>query len=158
MKLLTVFFLFASYQALAGLTPVSFEKNGEIITEEAVRFNGGYGYNLDANHVLKLVTLDWPPYIDVARGKSQPERILETSEIINKHQNGALRFGASLQSHDTEVLKNIKRKNLPLENIKPAIERAKRAGMLVHTFWILGYPGETYEEMQKTIDFENNDS
>ena len=25
--------------------------------------------------------------------------------------------------------------------------------MLVHTFWILGYPGETYEEMQKTIDF-----
>jgi len=29
-----------------------------------VRFNGGYGYNLDANHVLKLVTLDWPPYID----------------------------------------------------------------------------------------------
>ncbi|WP_082874072.1 MULTISPECIES: substrate-binding periplasmic protein [Pseudoalteromonas] len=64
MKLLTVLFLFVSYQALAGLTPVSFEKNGEIITEEAVRFNGGYGYNLDANHVLKLVTLDWPPYID----------------------------------------------------------------------------------------------
>ena len=42
MKLLTVLFLFASYQALAGLTPVSFEKNGEIVTEEAVRFNGGY--------------------------------------------------------------------------------------------------------------------
>ena len=29
-----------------------------------MRFNGGYGYNLDAKHVLKLVTLDWPPYID----------------------------------------------------------------------------------------------
>ncbi|MCG9708732.1 transporter substrate-binding domain-containing protein [Pseudoalteromonas shioyasakiensis] len=64
MKLLTVFLLFASFQAFAGLTAVSFQKNGEIATEEAVRFNGGYGYNLDANHVLKLVTLDWPPYID----------------------------------------------------------------------------------------------
>ncbi len=64
MKLLTALLLFASFHAFAGLTAVSFQKNGEIATEEAVRFNGGYGYNLDANHVLKLVTLDWPPYID----------------------------------------------------------------------------------------------
>jgi Fe-S oxidoreductase len=25
--------------------------------------------------------------------------------------------------------------------------------MLVHTFWILGYPGETYDEMKQTVDF-----
>ena len=25
--------------------------------------------------------------------------------------------------------------------------------MLVHTFWILGYPGETFEEMNETINF-----
>ena len=51
------------------------------------------------------------------------------------------------------VLDHIVNKRLPLETIKPAIEKAKRAGLLVHTFWILGYPGETHEEMQKTIDF-----
>ena len=28
--------------------------------------------------------------------------------------------------------------------------------MFCHTFWILGYPGETFEEMQKTIDFAMN--
>ena len=28
--------------------------------------------------------------------------------------------------------------------------------MLVHTFWILGFPGETYEEMQRTIKFAFN--
>ena len=26
----------------------------------------------------------------------------------------------------------------------------------MHTFWILGYPGETYEEMNKTIEFALN--
>ena len=51
------------------------------------------------------------------------------------------------------VLDNIINKRLPVETIMPAIERAKRAGLLVHTFWILGFPGETREEMQQTIDF-----
>ena len=64
MKLFAALFLFFSYQAIANLTPVTYEMDGEFITEQAVRFNGGYGYNLDAKHVLKLVTLDWPPYID----------------------------------------------------------------------------------------------
>ena len=31
----------------------------------------------------------------------------------------------------------------------------KKQGMLVHTFWILGYPGETFEEINKTVDFCN---
>ena len=29
----------------------------------------------------------------------------------------------------------------------------KKAGLLVHTFWIVGFPGETREEMERTIDF-----
>ena len=28
--------------------------------------------------------------------------------------------------------------------------------MLVHTFWILGYPGETFEEIERTINFAMN--
>ena len=44
-------------------------------------------------------------------------------------------------------------KNLNIDDINPSIENAKKAGMLVHTFWILGYPGETYEEMKRTIEF-----
>ena len=38
-------------------------------------------------------------------------------------------------------------------SLSDRLERAKKAGLLVHTFWILGFPGETREEMQKTIDF-----
>jgi len=50
-------------------------------------------------------------------------------------------------------LDDVINKRLPIETILPAIENAKKAGMLVHTFWVLGYPGETYEEMQKTLSF-----
>ena len=38
-----------------------------------------------------------------------------------------------------------------MDQMKPSIEKAKESGMLVHTFWILGYPGETYEDMMETI-------
>jgi len=51
------------------------------------------------------------------------------------------------------VMDNIVKKNLNINSIRPAINNAKKAGMLVHTFWILGFPGETYDEMLSTIDF-----
>jgi anaerobic magnesium-protoporphyrin IX monomethyl ester cyclase len=69
------------------------------------------------------------------------------------HDSGCYQITLACESGVQRVLDDIVKKNLPLENIKPAIEKAKKAGMLVHTFWILGYPGETYEEMQKTINF-----
>ncbi|QMW13203.1 transporter substrate-binding domain-containing protein [Pseudoalteromonas sp. MT33b] len=64
MKLLVMLFFFFSTQVVAMLTPVTYEKDGEVITKNAVRYKGGYGYNVNAEHVLRLVTLDWPPYID----------------------------------------------------------------------------------------------
>ena len=52
------------------------------------------------------------------------------------------------------VLDHVVNKRLKVDQIKPAIENAKKAGLLVHTFWILGYPGgETFEEMNQTIEF-----
>ena len=57
---------------------------------------------------------NWPLTIDCARGKSQPERIVEVSRIINQQNDGTLRLAASLQSHDEEVLKNIKRTKISI--------------------------------------------
>ena len=67
--------------------------------------------------------------------------------------SGAYQITLACESGVQRVLDKIIKKNLPLETICPAIERAKKAGLLVHTFWILGFPGETYEEMQQTVDF-----
>ena len=45
------------------------------------------------------------------------------------------------------------RKNLDLEKVREAIGQAVDLGYYVHGFFMIGFPTETLEEMQKTIDF-----
>ena len=70
--------------------------------------------------------------------------------------SGAYQITLACESGVQRVLDSIINKRLPVETIYPAIENAKKAGLLVHTFWILGFPGETYDEMQKTVNFALN--
>ena len=70
--------------------------------------------------------------------------------------SGCYQITLACESGVQRVLDDIINKRLPLETIYPSIENAKKAGMLVHTFWIIGYPGETFEEIQKTVDFAMN--
>jgi len=70
--------------------------------------------------------------------------------------SGCYQITLACESGVQRVLDEIINKRLPLETIYPSIENAKNAGMLVHTFWIVGYPGETFEEIQKTINFAMN--
>ena len=78
-------------------------------------------------------------------------------EMYNAMYNsGCYQITLACESGVQRVLDDVINKRLPKETIYPSIENAKKSGMLVHTFWILGYPGETYEEMEKTIDFASN--
>jgi len=70
--------------------------------------------------------------------------------------SGCYQITLACESGVQRVLDDIINKRLPINTIYPSIENAKKAGMFCHTFWILGYPGETFEEMQKTIDFAMN--
>ena len=72
------------------------------------------------------------------------------------YNSGCYQITLACESGVQRVLDDVINKRLPKETIYPSIENAKKSGMLVHTFWILGYPGETYEEMEKTIDFASN--
>jgi anaerobic magnesium-protoporphyrin IX monomethyl ester cyclase len=72
------------------------------------------------------------------------------------HDSGCYQITLACESGVQRVLDDIINKRLPLETIYPSIENAKKAGMLVHTFWIVGYPGETYDEINKTIEFAMN--
>ncbi len=70
--------------------------------------------------------------------------------------SGCYQITLACESGVQRVLNDLINKRLSLDEVYPAIENAKNAGLLVHTFWILGYPGETYEDMQKTINFALN--
>jgi len=72
------------------------------------------------------------------------------------HKAGCYQITLGCESGSQRVLDEIIHKNLKLEQIKPTIENAKNAGLLVHTFWIVGYPGETRDEMEETIEFAKN--
>ena len=67
--------------------------------------------------------------------------------------SGCYQITLACESGVQRVLDDVVHKRLPTNTIYPSINKAKKTGMLVHTFWMLGYPGETYEEMQATVDF-----
>ena len=70
--------------------------------------------------------------------------------------SGCYQITLAVESGTQRVLDTLINKRLPLETVYPAIERAKKAGMLVHTLWIVGYPGESYEDMKRTYNFAVN--
>ena len=77
----------------------------------------------------------------------QPEMYKRMAEA------GCYQITLACESGVQRVLDDIIRKNLKLDHIKPAIRNAMEAGLIVHTFWIVGYPGETRKEMEQTIEF-----
>ncbi len=100
----------------------------------------------------------WPYSVSTSNGKSHPERILKSREIINQHRDGIIRFGASLQSADERVLREIKRKNLPVEKLLE-LARHKSNGRTRTGFFtelILPLPEDSleahYESLRYAID------
>jgi radical SAM superfamily enzyme YgiQ (UPF0313 family) len=57
-----------------------------------------------------------------------------------------------VESGDSAILKKIK-KQLDLDRVLEVTRMAKRSGMKVYGFFVIGLPGDTQESMQKTIDF-----
>ncbi len=86
----------------------------------------------------------WPKSIDTGVAKNHKERVAEISKIIN----GALQVGASVQSMDDTVLENIKRDNVPLEQLVAMARTANSDGTSNSSFSeiILCLPGDTKEK------------
>jgi anaerobic magnesium-protoporphyrin IX monomethyl ester cyclase len=68
-------------------------------------------------------------------------------------ESGCYQVTLAVESGNQSILDNLVMKNLPLETVRPAVENAKSVGMYVHTYFIVGFPGETYEEMEETVKF-----
>jgi anaerobic magnesium-protoporphyrin IX monomethyl ester cyclase len=62
-----------------------------------------------------------------------------------------LSFG--IESGSQRILDNYLKKGITLEQTRKAVGLAKKLGFIVHGSFMLGIPGETREDMEKTIQF-----
>lgn len=90
---------------------------------------------------------NWPEYVIVGTGKNRKKRVLEAARIIN----GKLRLAGSVQSLDHEVLVNIKRNNVDVQQLIDLAAEAKEVGANSYAEVILALPGDSVEKHFQTI-------
>ena len=75
------------------------------------------------------------------------------AQIIHKMKlAGVFKVGVGVESGDERILTSIK-KRLSLDKVKEAIRMFRKEGILTSGFFIIGFPEDTRESIEKTIDF-----
>lgn len=72
-----------------------------------------------------------------------------TLEAIKKYTNGWIFFG--IESGSDRILRKMK-KGIKVDDVRSAVEAARRHGLKIAGSFIVGYPGETEDDFEDTID------
>lgn len=78
---------------------------------------------------------------------------LDKELIVAMAESGCYRLTLSPESGSERVLKEIIHKPLRIEWVKPTITLAHKYGIDIHCDFVVGFPGETREEMYETFTF-----
>lgn len=92
-------------------------------------------------------TRDYPEYLTCSAGKNQKDRILRCNELVG----GAMRVTASVQSLDSQVLENINRTNISLDDIMAMSDQVSNTDTYSYSEIILGLPGDSLEAEKKSM-------
>ena len=69
------------------------------------------------------------------------------------HEAGVVNFGLGVEHGDQEFLNEVTQKRLDLDEVRASCDLAHEAGILVHANFMIGFPFETKENRDKTINF-----
>ena len=90
---------------------------------------------------------DWPKTVQSSPAKNNKDRLIEISRIL---QNGFL-VSASVQHTDPEVLENIKRSNVSLDQLVEMARETTEGKTGSYSEVILCLPGDTMEKHKKSV-------
>lgn len=110
---------------------------------------GMFPEDIETAEILAQLKKDrgWPQSIASATTKNQKKRIVEIAKILGD----SMQLGASIQSSDVDVLKNIKRSNIGIETIAEMAKESTRADTTTFSEVILCLPGDTKEKHFKSV-------
>ena len=141
----------------------------EEFVEEMVMLKKDYGvrefdiiddvFNLDQERVLRICDLIGQklPGIAIAFPNGLRTDLLDKETLRALKKAGMYYFAAGIESGSPDIQKIIK-KNLDHKKASRAIEDAAKMGIIVHGFFMMGFPGETEEQLNMTIDFAQKSS
>ena len=77
-----------------------------------------------------------------------------TDKMLNLMvQAGCVGVNVAIESGNQRVMNDLVLKPLKLEKVPPLINKIKDAGLFVYANFIIGFPGETWDEIRETIRF-----
>lgn len=89
----------------------------------------------------------YPDWVSCSAGKNQKDRILRCNELLG----GAMRLTASVQSLVPDVLRNIKRSNISLEELMAVSDKVSDTDTHAHSEIILGLPGDSLAGQEESL-------
>ena len=90
---------------------------------------------------------DWPAFIGCTTGKNRQEIILEGAKRVN----GTIPLLASVQHLDPDVLKNIKRNNISVDDLFNVARQGNKTGVTTYSETICSLPGDTLDKYKATL-------
>ena len=68
-------------------------------------------------------------------------------------ESGCYRLTYAVESGNQDILDNVIKKPFKLEKVRSIVEMTKKIKIGIHTYWIIGFPEETKEQMIETYVF-----
>jgi anaerobic magnesium-protoporphyrin IX monomethyl ester cyclase len=111
-------------------------------------------FNLDRNRLIDFCDriIDSGMKVTFAFPNGLRGDILDEQQLVKLRQAGAVFIGFAVETGSPRLQKLIM-KNIQLDKIKRNIDIAHSLKIHTHGFFMMGFPGETLEEMKMTVDF-----